>query len=258
MNLEEMIASIETLDSRERLRAALQRVIENFGFEAFCFLDISDAYRNDFLYFGTTGERWEQEYLSNSFFEVDEVIKVGRRANRPFSWSDVPLPERLGKKRSAAQRVFDASRDYRFRAGYVIPLHFVDPFGRYHSVLCSLVWSGSESEFARVRDSDALTLHVILTYWIQRVVDLREANDRPVPIDVMARRRHALELKLTDRERDVLSWAARGKTAQDTATILGLSDETVTSYVKGAIFKLGAGNKTHAVAKALHLGLIDL
>ena len=39
---------------------------------------------------------------------------------------------------------------------------------------------------------------------------------------------------------------------------MSISAETVRWYTKNAIEKLGAGNKTHAVAKAIHLGLIDL
>jgi DNA-binding CsgD family transcriptional regulator len=85
-----------------------------------------------------------------------------------------------------------------------------------------------------------------------------EAANKAMPADIMIRRRTALDLKLTDRERDVLSWAARGKTTQDTADIIGISNETVITHMKAAMNKIAAGNKTHAVAKALHLGLIDL
>jgi LuxR family transcriptional regulator, quorum-sensing system regulator BjaR1 len=257
MNRDRLIASIETLNSREALRDVLHNLIGDFGFGGFCFLDISDAYKNDFLYFGTTGQRWESEYLTHSFFEVDEVIKVGRRTNRPFIWSDVPLPERLGKKRSGALKVFEASKDYHFNNGLVIPLHFVDEFGRYHSALCSMTWMSGDEEFRRVRDEHGKTLHFILTYWLQRVIDV-EATNKALPADIMTRRRTALNFKLTDRERDVLSWAARGKTTQDTADIIGISNETVITHMKAAMNKIAAGNKTHAVAKALHLGLIDL
>lgn len=257
MNRDGIISSIELLDNREALRDTLHRLIGDCGFCGFCFLDISDAYKNDFLYFGTTGERWENEYLTNGFFDVDEVVKVARRTNRPFQWSDVPLPERLGKKRSGALKLFEASRDYDFHNGLVIPLHFVDDMGRYHSALCSLTWSGDPAQFARVQNEYGKMLHFILSYWIQRVVEVEAAERIPSP-DIMARRRAALKLRLTDRERDVLGWAARGKTTQDTAAIIGISNETVIAHMKSAMGKIEAGNKTHAVAKALQLGLIDL
>ena len=62
--------------------------------------------------------------------------------------------------------------------------------------------------------------------------------------------------ELTDRERDVLSWAGRGKSVLDTADILELSEDTVKTHVRNALKKLNANNKTHAVTKAIYLGLI--
>ena len=62
---------------------------------------------------------------------------------------------------------------------------------------------------------------------------------------------------MTDRERDVLSWAARGKSVLDTADILILSEDTVKTHIRNALTKLGANNKTHGVTKAIYLGLIS-
>ncbi|MBL6750120.1 MAG: LuxR family transcriptional regulator [Nevskia sp.] len=62
---------------------------------------------------------------------------------------------------------------------------------------------------------------------------------------------------LSDREVECLAWAARGKTAENTALILGRSVETVRVHLKHAIAKLGAANCAHAAAKATFLGIID-
>lgn len=58
------------------------------------------------------------------------------------------------------------------------------------------------------------------------------------------------------REVAVLRSAADGRTAHDTARLLGLSVETVESYVRDAVRRLGCINKTHAVAVAVRRGLI--
>lgn len=62
---------------------------------------------------------------------------------------------------------------------------------------------------------------------------------------------------LSPREAECLHWAARGKTAQETAIILTLSVETVRIHLKRTAVKLDAANRSHAVAKALSLGYID-
>jgi DNA-binding CsgD family transcriptional regulator len=63
---------------------------------------------------------------------------------------------------------------------------------------------------------------------------------------------------LTAREREILEGAADGETAAQTGARLYLSSETVKSYRKRVIAKLGARNGTHAVALALRSGLLPM
>lgn len=61
---------------------------------------------------------------------------------------------------------------------------------------------------------------------------------------------------LTDREMEVLAGQAEGETAAETGERLYLAIETVKSYRKRAIAKLGARNGTHAVTIAMRSGVI--
>lgn len=63
---------------------------------------------------------------------------------------------------------------------------------------------------------------------------------------------------LTEREEEILAATADGHTAAETGRRLHLSSETVRSYRKRIIAKLGARNGTHAVALALRTGLLPL
>jgi DNA-binding CsgD family transcriptional regulator len=56
------------------------------------------------------------------------------------------------------------------------------------------------------------------------------------------------EVHLTDRERDSLAWVAEGKSDWEIAVILGLSESTVRFHVDNGRRKLGAVNRTQAVA----------
>jgi DNA-binding CsgD family transcriptional regulator len=56
---------------------------------------------------------------------------------------------------------------------------------------------------------------------------------------------------LTPRETEILAGAADGETAAQTGARLYLSSETVKSYRKRVIAKLGARNGTHAVRSGL-------
>lgn len=61
---------------------------------------------------------------------------------------------------------------------------------------------------------------------------------------------------LTDREIDVLRLAAGGYGNRDIAAMLHLAEGTVKNHVSNVLFKLGARDRTHAVLRALHLGLL--
>lgn len=61
---------------------------------------------------------------------------------------------------------------------------------------------------------------------------------------------------LTPRQRECLILAQQGKTSVQIADLLGLSEHTVNSYLTDAYRRLGAKNRTHAVAEAVRLGEI--
>jgi DNA-binding NarL/FixJ family response regulator len=63
---------------------------------------------------------------------------------------------------------------------------------------------------------------------------------------------------LTPRERAVLDHLAHGLGNKQIATALGISERTVKFHVSSIFSKLGAGNRTDAVTRAVQAGLITL
>ena len=63
--------------------------------------------------------------------------------------------------------------------------------------------------------------------------------------------------KLTRRQREILQLLANGESTTVAARELDLSEETVKTHTKNALARLGASNRTHAVAIALRESLID-
>lgn len=72
------------------------------------------------------------------------------------------------------------------------------------------------------------------------------------------RRRPTFKSKLTARESEVLRWVANGKSAWEIGEILDIAKRTVDEHVQTAVRKLGAVNRTHAVAIALRDAIIKL
>lgn len=69
---------------------------------------------------------------------------------------------------------------------------------------------------------------------------------------------HATDDALTPREMDVLRLVARGNANKEIASQLSLTEETVKSHIRNILAKLGANDRTHAVAIGLRRGIIDL
>ena len=69
---------------------------------------------------------------------------------------------------------------------------------------------------------------------------------------------HGTDDALTPREIDVLRLIARGNANKIIAAELSLTEETVKSHIRNILSKLGANDRTHAVAIGLKRGIIGL
>lgn len=139
--------------------------------------------------------------------------------------SDISLPGLSGfellEKITALEPRFDA-----------MPFIFLTAFGDQHNELKG--WQlGADDYLTKPVDYDVLAAR--LTARLNRVA------------------RHAVwpkQVTLRQRELETLTWAARGKTSAEIATILGLTKRTVDFHIDKARGKLGVATRTQAVMKA--------
>lgn len=257
MEIEKSIAAIENCQTIEELRETLHRIIQNYGFSAFTFIDAGQPELDVPYYTGTHAAEWERTYLQYGFVHIDPALAQVRRSNTPFHWSALKLPPILGRRKPPEVQMMDAAREFGFKEGYVVPFHYRDRLGATHSSSTVFFWEDEPHWFQELFSRHGHELHLIMIYWIQKAIDVVRLEQRnATPFFRAADVAHPIHL--TPREREIMSWAARGKTVQDTADILHISSETVEWHFKGVLKKLDATNKTHAVAKCIAWGLIDL
>jgi DNA-binding NarL/FixJ family response regulator len=85
------------------------------------------------------------------------------------------------------------------------------------------------------------------------------AGRKSIPTEVATRlAEHGADESLTAREIDVLSRVAGGNRNRDIADQLSISEETVKVHMKHIMDKLGASDRTQAVAIAIRRGIIQL
>jgi DNA-binding NarL/FixJ family response regulator len=89
---------------------------------------------------------------------------------------------------------------------------------------------------------------------LRRAVDAAAAQERFIDPAVPPKGSRG---KLTRRQREILQLLANGEPTTVAARELDLSEETVKTHTKHTLARLGARNRTHAVAIALRECLID-
>lgn len=89
---------------------------------------------------------------------------------------------------------------------------------------------------------------------LRRAVDAAVAQESFVDPDVPPKGSRG---KLTHRQREILQLLANGESTTVAARELDLGEETVKTHTKNALARLGAKNRTHAVAIAIRDCLID-
>lgn len=128
--------------------------------------------------------------------------------------------------------------DVGFAFGLTVPIHM--PGSGFAFVTALAEPDDWAQQVARTKDVLFLISHYFNNDMIARFRDFRGSSPG----------------ELSARELECLSWCAKGKTIQETAMILDISMETVRVYLKRCKLKLDASTCSHAVAKAIYLGMI--
>lgn len=179
-------------------------------------------------------EEWVELYIKKGWQLVDPGPDITMRLGKPMTWHDALSSRKLTK----------LERDYvtqtiafGLTSGYGFPLW--GPNGQN-----AFVAVGFPPDIP-LPDEDAISgHHILLLAGHQRICQLTSHIRSPV--------------KLSDREREVLTWVGRGKSNSDVGSILSISADTVATYLRRIYFKLGCHDRIGAVITALRLGLIRI
>jgi LuxR family transcriptional regulator, quorum-sensing system regulator BjaR1 len=180
------------------------------------------------------GQQWAKRYWSEGMANADPVVHAALSNPNPFLWSTLEARYR----QSSAQRLFSACREtLGVRTAYVVPLHSEDGLeGFANFYLCP-------RQLAAMRLVGQLAL--------ERAIILRDIDqDAPSPDSA------STKCPLTLRQREVLAYAAAGKSDWDTGRILGISENTVREHIQGARQRLDVRTRQQAIVIAIQRGWI--
>lgn len=255
MDVDDLLTKIENAFAPDDLHTLLSGVARELGYCCTSYVDIRRLPLHDESppFFVTDVNRgFLDSYRDLGLLGYDPVVNRAATTNFGFSWSDVgEFSEAMHRRgvKSRAHSVFHIAHDHGYREGYVVPLHAVDADGYPASALVSFYWGERVTDVGQAEMAGMKT-----PYWLklaaatchQRMLDIRGIS-KPVT---------RAPPSLTDREREILVWACRGKTRFETAEILGISERTVKDHWQSLMSKLGVHNKYHAIAVAVSQRLI--
>lgn len=243
MRLEEFLVAIENCTRLEELKTVLQKTIESYHLASFGFVDTSRSASRAPFFIGTH-EAGFIEVMQNDEAARDGVVLAAARGGESGG-------------RSLARRS-DPTKEFEIAEGFTIPFRYNNHLGHRHSGVCAFTWKSGTSATRLPIDVIKLELRMIILHWAQKLHELDAARNRPHSPHLNLPVSQTNGLRLTEREKDVLVWAGRGKTVQETAAILEISYNTVETHIRHAIGKLEAATKTHAVVKGVYLRLLDI
>jgi len=232
------IREVNEANNIEMLTLALRKHVDLLGFERFSYqlLKSPEGPRPN-LYLNSYPAEWTKRYVEQNHVSNDMISRFAARVVRPFSWLEVGRFDDLTEDQKS---VFNEASEFGIKIGGTVPIHGPGLAKALFTVVSGL----PDAEFTKLFAARRHEVQIMATYAHERLMALGMLN--PLPSN----------LKLTPRELEIMTWAARGKTRWETSEVLSLSQATVKSHLDNACRKLNASNKTHATAVALIHGLI--
>ena len=222
--------------SIDHLNEAMARVTRDMGFDHFALsLEIGcGADSSTSLLVHDYPASWADVYIGFNLAATDPVRRAAERSVLGFGWRNildlVPMTE-------MERTTFETGRRHGLADGFTVPRHLPgDVIGS-----CSFVTSLEKS-------IPHTMLIVAEMLGAMAIASARQLSGWPV---------RSAASKLTDRQRDCVLWAARGKTDWEISRILDISHETVIQHLKDARERYETHKRASLILYALYDGLIS-
>ncbi|WP_024509976.1 autoinducer binding domain-containing protein [Bradyrhizobium sp. ARR65] len=234
---QEFIDAIQTAVTADEFERVGTRLTQRLGFQRFAYLSLSG---DTPMLISSYPKSWTGRYFQLRYQQLDPVVRRARAENALFSWGgEGSAPAGTREQR----QFFDEAATFGIRSGITVPIR--SGFGRMAAFTLATADRNIHPERLVAEWKDLLQL--VALYFHSHVA---------VKSDVPASGELAGS-ELTQRERQCLTWVARGKTIADIAVLVQIRPRTVVFHLENARRKLGAASIAHCVAEALRRGLLS-
>jgi LuxR family transcriptional activator of conjugal transfer of Ti plasmids len=233
---QEFTDAIQTANDELDFARIGRRITERLGFRWFAYLRLSDDTRT---LISSYPKSWTDRYFDVGYQQIDPVVSRARREIEFFAWGG-STSKATGNREQ--RRFFDEATTFGIKSGVTVPIR--SGFGQMAAFTMATDESTASVE-RLVNDGRDVYQLVGLYFHAHVTARVGAAMNQPRGEGV-----------LTQRERQCLAWAARGKTVADTAILVGIAPRTVVFHVEKARQKLNASSIAQCVAEAMRRGLL--
>ncbi len=233
VNLDQILEELDATDTLEGIERVIVKLRDAYGIDHIIYHWVDSA--GEQYGCGTYSDEWRDHYIAQSYIRVDPVIIGCFQRFHPVDWKRLDWS---GKPARAF--LADALKHGVGNQGFSIPIR--GPNGQF--ALFTVNHTCDDKEWAEFSELHSRELILIAHYFNRKALEFEPE------------RKGEQSRALSPREIDAMTLLAMGYSRAQVADTLTISEHTLRVYIESARFKLGAHNTTHAVARALSLGLI--
>lgn len=229
--------ALERACTPEELQAEMQKFAARMGFEfcAYALTINAPSFKPSHFIINGFPAAWREHYLARNYFTVDPVVQHACSQPLPIAWSHDVF------EHSESEEFWNEARSHGLEAGLSFAV-------REHPGMTAIFSLARDKKFdVRGQDLAALIGQTQMFAYVLHQAVARIALPEILPLQ---------SAKLTARELECLKWIAEGKTAWETARILGISERTAVFHINNVMRKLDAANRTQAIVRAVGLKLL--
>jgi len=238
-NLEQYIETINSSQTPEEAFSGFCSILGKHGYDRIAYSLVTDhpslGLPRQHGLATSYPEDWMKFYAEKNYIEIDPVTRKCLASRKPFFWSevtnapDVPAPSFRLMKEAEEAGVSDG-----------IGISLCGQSGELVGIGLARNATKSAQE---TKDYTFLAGAYLLSVYFHETFR-----------DMLAKPR---QVEITKRQSEILCWAAEGKTDEEIAMILNISQNTVRFHWKQIFGKLGANGRIYAITKAIRLQLIN-
>jgi LuxR family quorum sensing-dependent transcriptional regulator len=184
------------------------------------------------MYLSCPGE-WRQRYFEKNYFPNDPAALHLQRSTDPYTWTDILA---CRDYTPAQRRIVYEAGEFGMHGALVVPLVGVD-------TRTAIIELAGPNKDLGPREKAHLRLAASCTHSRLRSIWKPRRNSLP---------------PLSQREREVLQWAAVGKSDWEIGEILSISEKTANAHIENVKRKYGVTSRIHAVVKGINCRAIHV